>query len=64
MIGNIICWIIAIALIMSKSFGDILYTKLLYAMGFILLGILSKFVDYYREVHKDKSEKKDNILNT
>lgn len=52
MIGNIFCWVMAIALIVSKSYGDVIYTKLLFAMGFILLGILSKFADYYHEVHK------------
>lgn len=59
MIGNILCWIIAIALILSKSslIEGGLYTKLLYAMGFIFLGILSKAVDYYHEVHKVKTDK-------
>lgn len=52
MIANITCWIIALGLIFSKSIGnDELYIKLLFAMGFIFLGTISKAVDYYREIH-------------
>lgn len=54
MIGNITCWVIALGLIFSKSMGtDALYIKLLFAMGFIFLGILSKAVDTYYETHRN-----------
>lgn len=61
MLGNIICWCIAIGIMLSKSTGQAdLYNRTLLAMGFIFLGILSKAVDYYHEVHKSvKEEKKD-----
>lgn len=56
MLGNIACWIIALGLILSKSVGTgELYTKLYFAMGFILLGIISKAVDVYYEIHKNKN---------
>lgn len=59
MFGNIVCWIIALSLILSKSMGtDALYIKLLFAMGFIFLGILSKAVDYYREIHSLTTNKR------
>lgn len=53
MLGNITCWIIAIALVFSRlgAFQD-MTTKLLLAMGFIFLGILAKAVDVYYEIHK------------
>lgn len=55
MLANIACWIIALGLMFSRHNGeDDLYLKLLFAMGFIFLGILSKAVDYYREVHREK----------
>ena len=57
MIGNVICWIVAIGIMLSKSADQSdLYTKTLLAMGFIFLGILSKAIDYYREVHKPSNE--------
>jgi hypothetical protein len=63
MLGNIVCWVIALALILSKaSLIDDFYTRLLFAMGFIFLGILSKTADYYgtRKTSADdrKSESK------
>lgn len=59
MLGNIICWVIALALILSNSNspGD-LYTKLLFAMGFIFLGILSKTSDYYGTRKTSAGDKK------
>ena len=52
MLGNLVCWVIAIGIMLSGSNGDEdLYTKTLLAMGFIFLGILSKAVDTYRETH-------------
>lgn len=56
MLGNITCWCIALGIIFSKSSsaGD-LYTKMLLAMGFILLAILSKAVDVYHDTHSDNN---------
>ena len=52
MLGNIICWSFAIGIMFSRSSGTgDLYTKMLLAMGFILLGILSKAVDVYHDIH-------------
>ena len=52
MLGNIICWAIAIGIMLSKSINvHDLYVRTLLAMGFIFLGILSKAVDVYRETH-------------
>lgn len=52
MLGNIACWAIAIGIMLSKTMGaQDLYVRTLLAMGFILLGILSKAVDVYRETH-------------
>lgn len=57
MLGNVLCWCAAIGIMLSKSADATdLYTKTLLAMGFIFLGILSKAVDYYREVHKPSNE--------
>lgn len=61
MLANIMCWIMAIALIFSESVdrNDMLM-KLLFAMGFILVGAVCKLVDVYREVNKPAaSEKSD-----
>lgn len=52
MIANMICWVIALGLILSKSINaSVLFIKLGFAMGFILLGILSKAVDVYHVTH-------------
>lgn len=58
MIANLTCWIIALALIFAKNSGD-LYVRLLLAMGFIFLGILSKAVDAYKEVRESKNKGDD-----
>lgn len=53
MLGNVVCWCVAIGIMLSKSTDqNDLYTRTLLAMGFIFLGILSKTADYYHEVHK------------
>ena len=53
MIGNIVCWCVAIGIMLSKSTNqEDLYTRTILAMGFIFLGILSKMADYYHEAHK------------
>lgn len=61
MLGNLLCWIVAIAAIFSNGpKAPDLETRLLYAMGFIFLGILSKTSDYYKDVHKSAAgTKKD-----
>lgn len=52
MLGNLICWVIALGMMLSKTVSrEDLYIKTLLAMGFIFLGILSKAVDTYRETH-------------
>lgn len=52
MFANLICWIIALALILSESKDfETLCIKLCLAMGFILLGAIHKAVDFYREIH-------------
>ena len=54
MLGNVTCWCIALGIVFSKSSGaGDLYTKLLLAMGFIFLGILSKAVDVYHDTHSN-----------
>lgn len=55
MLANMLCWVIAFGIIFSKSVNrEDLYIKMLLAIGFILVGTISKFVDYYREIHRDK----------
>lgn len=57
MLANIICWILALALIFSNPTATFDFTtKLLFAMGFIFLGILSKAVDTYRMTHTSSKE--------
>lgn len=52
MLGNLICWTIALGMMLSKSISrEDLYIKTLLAMGFIFLGILSKAVDVYKDTH-------------
>ena len=58
MLGNLICWIIAIALLATKVNGvDEWHIRVLFAMGFILLGILSKAVDVYQATHTKEENK-------
>ena len=53
MLANIVCWVIALGLVLSESNGIAeMCTKMWFAMGFIFLGILSKAVDVYHETHK------------
>lgn len=55
MLANVTCWIIALGMMLSDSSNrEDLYIKTCLALGFILVGTISKFADYYREVHKDK----------
>lgn len=56
MLANLTCWVIALGLIFSKSINrEDLYIKMLLAIGFIFVGTLSKFADYYHEAHKSKT---------
>lgn len=64
MLGNIFCWVIAIALLAAKANGiDEWHIRVIFAMGFILLGILSKAVDAYQAVHT-KEENEEEIKET
>lgn len=57
MLANIVCWVIAIALILSNSIGQTdFYIRLALAIGFIFVGVLSKTADYYYQVHKEKKK--------
>ena len=59
--GNILCWIIAIAMIVAKSNGiEEWHTRIVFAMVFVLLGILSKAVDAYQVVHTKEENKETN----
>ena len=62
MLGNIFCWVIAIALLVTKVNGvDEWHIRVIFAMAFILLGILSKAVDAYQAVHtKDEPSETKN----
>lgn len=52
MLSNIMCWVIAIALIFSESLNrEDMYVKMLLAIGFIFVGTVSKAVDTYRVIH-------------
>lgn len=58
MLGNLICWAIALGMIFSKSASvSDFYTKALLAMGFIFLGTLCKAIDVYREIHIRENDK-------
>lgn len=60
MLGNCICWVIALGMMLSKSSSkEDLYIKTLLAMGFILLGILSKAVDVYSATHSFDEEEEN-----
>ena len=57
MIGNLICWCIAIGIMLSKSTTpEDLYIRTLLALGFIFVGALSKAVDTYRYIHENKNK--------
>lgn len=63
MLANLVCWIIALALILSDTHGARdLYIRLGFAMGFILLGTLSKAVDVYHETHKKENKRSESDL--
>jgi hypothetical protein len=55
MLANITCWVIALGLVFSESPDRRdLYIKCALAIGFIFVGSISKFADYYREIHIKK----------
>ncbi len=56
MLGNLLCWIMAIGLFIS-GFADQneMYMKLVFMLSFILVGAVCKLVDAYREVNKPAS---------
>ena len=57
MLGNVICWAFALGTIFSKSNStEDIYAKMVLAMGFIFLGILSKAVDVYRDIHNNNKQ--------
>lgn len=61
MLGNLICWVIALGMMLSESMNrEDLYIKTMLAMGFIFLGILSKAVDAYRDTRVVKRDDKKN----
>lgn len=62
MLANLTCWVIAFGIMLSKSISrEDLYIKMLLAMGFIFLGILSKAVEaYYTVNNKDDDDEKHN----
>lgn len=57
MLGNFICWIMALGIMLSKTAStEDLYIKTLLALGFIFLGILSKAVDVYHDTHSNNDK--------
>lgn len=52
MLGNVICWAIALGMLFPKlgEFTDD-YKRMLFAMGFMLIGTVCKAVDVYKETH-------------
>lgn len=61
MLGNCVCWAIALGLMFSRSegFTSDIY-KILLAMGFILLAILNKAVEVYQVTHTPEDDEKKN----
>jgi hypothetical protein len=52
MLGNVVCWAIALGMLFPKFEGfteD--YKRMVFAMCFMLIGILCKAVDVYRDTH-------------
>ena len=55
MLANIMCWVFVLGLMFSDSLDRRdLYIKCALSIGFIFVGVLSKAVDYYREIHVKK----------
>ena len=59
MLGEILCWILAIGLYFSKTEGgskDIVV--LLVALGFIFVGAIYRAIDVHREVYLSETKEK------
>ena len=55
MLGDAVCWALAICLMFSRSEGFTSdHNKMWLAIGFIFVGTLSRFVSVYRDVHSKK----------
>lgn len=52
MIGNAICWGLALGMLFSRSEGITSdRCKILFAMGFMLIGLISRAVSVYHDTH-------------
>ena len=52
MLEELVCWGIALGLMFSKVEGFTSdYTRIIFAMGFIILGSIYKVIDVYRTTH-------------
>lgn len=52
MIGNAICWGLALGMLFSRSEGITSDNyKILFAMGFMLIGLISRAVSVYHDTH-------------
>lgn len=53
MLEELVCWGIALGLMFSKVEGFTSdYTRIVFAMGFIILGSIYKVIDVYRTTHR------------
>lgn len=53
MLEELVCWGIALGLMFSKVEGFTSdYTRIAFAMGFIILGSIYKAIDVYRTTHR------------
>ena len=61
MLGEILCWIISIGLVFTKTISGIAmtddYTRLLLALGFIFVGAIYRWTDVWREAHFNMKER-------
>jgi hypothetical protein len=54
-LGDAVCWALAIVLLFSSSEGSISdMVRWVLALGFIFVGTISRFVSVYRDVHSKK----------
>ena len=61
MLGNIICWMFALCLMLMKTptLHD-WYIRIAFALGFIFVGTLCKAVEVYRIAHEHYEEENKN----
>ena len=53
MLEELVCWGIALGLMFSKVEGFTSdYTRIIFGMGFIILGAVYKAIDVYRTTHR------------